>query len=309
MTDTLARARGFLYRHARPLDLARFRYHFEQGTREAVLRALAAYQNPDGGFAHALEPDAWNPHSSPIQTWAATELLREIGFSDSAHPMVQGILRYLASGADTAGDYWLNCVPSNNDYPHAPWWEASPTEDVTHNDNPTACLAGFALRHAPHDSSLWANAHRIAVALAHAYLAQEPLQDMHRALCYVRLLQYAQESGGVPGIDLPALQAKQQQQVTACLSPDIARWETDYVCKPSQFFSDTASCFYPPNAALAAQECAFIIRTQQPDGAWPIPWRWHAYPEEWAITKLWWKANGAVLNLLYLRGMGGMVEA
>ena len=60
------KARAFVYRNARPLDIARWQYHFESGSSDAVLKALATYQNADGGFGHALEPDAWNPNSSPI---------------------------------------------------------------------------------------------------------------------------------------------------------------------------------------------------------------------------------------------------
>ena len=72
-------ARSFVYKNARPLDLARWKYLFEGGSKEDVLTALAAYQNEDGGFGHALEPDCWNPDSSPIQTWVATEIIKEVG--------------------------------------------------------------------------------------------------------------------------------------------------------------------------------------------------------------------------------------
>ncbi|MFA6693930.1 MAG: hypothetical protein WCS44_03750, partial [Bacillota bacterium] len=62
------KARNFVYRNARPLDLALWKYHFEAGGSDAVVEALSHYQNLDGGFGHALEPDCWNPNSSPIQT-------------------------------------------------------------------------------------------------------------------------------------------------------------------------------------------------------------------------------------------------
>ena len=48
------RARRFIFRNARPLDFARWRFAFEGGSREDVLAALAAYQNGDGGFGHGL---------------------------------------------------------------------------------------------------------------------------------------------------------------------------------------------------------------------------------------------------------------
>ncbi|MNR68891.1 hypothetical protein D3C85_1937540 [compost metagenome] len=40
--------RSWVYRNARPLDLARWKYHFENGDPGDVLEALAAYQNEDG---------------------------------------------------------------------------------------------------------------------------------------------------------------------------------------------------------------------------------------------------------------------
>lgn len=57
MTPAFEKARAFVYRNARPLDLARFQYHFEDGSKAAVMRALSYYQNEDGGFGHAVEAD------------------------------------------------------------------------------------------------------------------------------------------------------------------------------------------------------------------------------------------------------------
>ncbi len=124
MMATYQKAQNFIYRNARPLDLARWQYHFENGSKEGVLTALSYYQNRDGGFGYALEADAWNPNSSPIQTWAATEILREIAFQDQEHPIIQGILKYLNSGKDFNGEFWYTVVRSNQDYPHAPWWHS-----------------------------------------------------------------------------------------------------------------------------------------------------------------------------------------
>lgn len=90
--ETLTKAYKFIIHNARPLELARWRYHFENGPMEDVIKALQSYQNPDGGFGHALEPDAWNPDSSPIQTWAALEILKELNFKDPNHPIIKSIL-------------------------------------------------------------------------------------------------------------------------------------------------------------------------------------------------------------------------
>lgn len=57
---TFEKARAFMYRNARPLHLARFQYHFENGSKEAVLNVLSYYQNEEGGCGHAIEADCWN---------------------------------------------------------------------------------------------------------------------------------------------------------------------------------------------------------------------------------------------------------
>lgn len=95
--------------------------YFENGSAEAVVNVLETYQNADGDFGHRLEPDFWNINTTSIVTWFANEVLHEIAWTDKLHPIVQGILRYLDSGADfdVEHDQWLNVVPTNDEYAHA----------------------------------------------------------------------------------------------------------------------------------------------------------------------------------------------
>jgi len=298
------KTRSFIYRNARPIDLARWQYHFENGSKEAVLNALAAYQNEDGGFGHALESDAWNPNSSPIQTWAATEILHEINFIDNEHPIpiIQGILRYLASGQDFDGNLWHNELVSNNDYPHAPWWHAE--LDSSDSYNPTACLAGFIIRFANKDSDLYKLGCQIAKEAFYADDNKGLSDDMHSVILYIRLMQYCEKACESEVIDLSELKGRLREKVKKSITHNTNEWETGYICKPSQLFNTRDSVFYADNREMADYECKFIIRTQLEDGSWNIPWGWNNYLEEWAISKNWWKGNGAILNMLYLKGMG-----
>ena len=305
---TYEKTRSFIYRNARPLDFARWKCHFENGSKEAVLTALAAYQNEDGGFGHALEADAWNPNSAPMQTWTATEILREIDFADATHPIIQGILQYLESGQGFTGKFWDNAPSSNNDYPHAPWWQTDSNSACHHSYNPTACLAGFIIRFAERNSDLYRTGCRIAKEAYDAYFGQNLLGDMHTASCYIRLWQYCEEAGATDIIDLSALKERLREQVRHGITKNTAEWETGYICKPSQFFNNHNSTFYADNKDIAEYECRFIIKSQLYDGSWMIPWGWNGYPEEWAISKNWWKGNGAILNLLYLKGMGRLTK-
>ena len=291
----------WIYRHARPLDIARWQYHFENGSKDNVIKVLSFYQNIDGGFGHALEPDSWNPNSAPIQTWVATEILREIEVTDQSCTVIQGILKYLASGADFNDHSWSNTVISNNEYPHAPWWHAESESSCKTDYNPTACLAGFGLVFAKKNSQVYKICKRIAQEATEAYLKGGLLDDMHTVLCYIRLMEYC-EKIDEQVIDLEALKAKLREQVSYSITKDTSIWETSYICRPSQFFNTRESIFYETNQKIAEYECEYILKTQLDDGTWDITWSWNNYPEEWAISKNWWKANSAILNYLYLRG-------
>ncbi|MGN0974968.1 MAG: hypothetical protein ACI4OL_03130 [Gemmiger sp.] len=293
----LEQAGLFIYRNARPLDLARWQYSMEGGSRSAVLTALAAYQNPDGGFGHGLEADCWNPHSSPVQTWAATGILREVGLDDPEHPIVRGILQYLEMTPDFDGHTWANTVASNGDYPHAPWWDYVPGGQP--NYNPTASLTGFVLRFADPRSALYATALRLAGEATEFFRRNAPLESMHTAVCFAELLDAMQACGLATG----SLQAQMQRQVQAVLTADTSLWATEYVCRPSLFIHSKASPYYPQNRALCEFECDFLTRTQQPDGSWAVTWDWGAYPEQWHISKNWWKSDLILKNVRFYKAM------
>lgn len=298
----IEKAREFLYRNARPLDLARWRYLFEGGSREDVLEALAAYQNEDGGFGHGLEPDCWNPNSSPIQTAAAAEILREIGMEDSRHPILQGILTYLASGRDFDGHTWSITVPSNDAYPHAPWWSHTPAQEPSYN--PTAGLTGFLLRHAEPDSPLYRTAVRLAKEAYDFLKANAPLESMHTMACFMELLEALRACGrGADLLDLDAFEQLLGAQIRHVLTRDTSVWETEYVCKPSLFIHSKLSPFYAENREICDLECDFISRTQQADGTWAITWEWEAYPEQWSVSKHWWKSDLILKNVKFYSAM------
>lgn len=306
MNNLYEAARSFIYRNARPLDFARFRFHFEGGSRENVLSILAAYQNADGGFGHALEPDFWNPASTPIATWAATCILREVGMGDRTHPIIQGILRYLASGSDFEDGQWYNTIASNNDHPHAIWWTCQKEKGDPH-DNPTVSLAGFALCFAAPDSPLYSRAKEIAARAVAAFI-QKPELEMHVLACYAELLGYLEAAAPVPAIDLPAFREAVHAAIDEAVCKEPAKWFTQYVCKPSQFFGKLPDFFSVVSPSLCEEEAKLLAREQEESGAWPVTWQWHTPYTEFAISANWWRASLTIDNLLYLRAMNLLAD-
>ena len=91
-------AARFVEQHARPLELAQYRVFFAEDDSNEVVKALLPFQNADGGFGHALEPDNWNPDSTPITTNDALLRLYDAGALDLNSDTAKRISQYLLSG-------------------------------------------------------------------------------------------------------------------------------------------------------------------------------------------------------------------
>ncbi|TDE22134.1 hypothetical protein E1295_46415 [Nonomuraea mesophila] len=140
--DPLDRARRYLELHGRLIDRLRFEALFTGGPRGRVLDVLRCYQNADGGFGNALEPDLRGPGSQPEPVEVAFWILDELDAFDS--PMVTAACDYLAQVS--AGDGGVPFVlPSVRDTPRAPWWETP--DDPPGNLVPTASIAGLLHKH------------------------------------------------------------------------------------------------------------------------------------------------------------------
>lgn len=294
------KARLFIYRNARPLEFARWRYFFENGSKADVLAALGAYQNADGGFGHAIEADNFNVNSSPISTWTAIGILNGIGLDDRSHPIIRGILAYLDSGKDFGEGKWFNTVKTNNDYPHAVWWEWSGKD--TPCDNPTVALAGFALEYADRQSALYKKAVDIACRAITEFV-KSPTNDFHTLRCYLELYNYCTASGEKL-FDTDAFRGVLFKAIDGAVCKDERKWFTEYVCKPSTFFDGSETLFDIVGKDLCEREADMIIKAQQADGAFPVPWLWHNDYKEFALAANWWKSSIIIDNMLYLKALG-----
>jgi hypothetical protein len=78
MTVDLAAAADFLAGSARLLDRRRFDLLFGTGTPDAVLAAVEAYRNPDGGYGWGLEPDFRSRTSQPGGALHAFEAFADV---------------------------------------------------------------------------------------------------------------------------------------------------------------------------------------------------------------------------------------
>jgi hypothetical protein len=184
MTVDLAAARAFMAGHARLLDRRRFQLLIDEGDPDAVLAALDAYRNPDGGYGWGLEPDLRAPESQPGCALHAFEVLADANPATAKEAiqlcdwllsvsLPDGGLPFALPIADPAG-----CAPF--------WAEADPT---TSSLQITAYVAGAAHRVAAHDPAV-AEHPWLARATRYCLAAIEEIGDARQAIQLTASLQF-----------------------------------------------------------------------------------------------------------------------
>ncbi|MCC3763125.1 hypothetical protein K3N28_08585 [Glycomyces sp. TRM65418] len=138
-----AAAERYLILNARLIDRARFAYRFHDGPVSPVLHAVRAYQNPDGGFGSAIEPDLRGTGSQPQGVETALWALDDVGAFDEA--IVLSACAWLeANSTEEGGVPWV--LPSVVDDERAPWWQPQ-GESPPAALNPTAPVVGLLHAH------------------------------------------------------------------------------------------------------------------------------------------------------------------
>ena len=151
--ETFAQIRRWVYLHARPLEMTKWEYNFENGSKEAISKVMSFYQNEDGGFS-GFDPDCSNPDSSPWSTFLVGSELK-----DKSDPILQGIMRYVANTDHFTEQGWYWAIPSNNDYPcesymrfpNSPWFPDDWPPSKINNGN----MSRFVLEHFDKDDEVY----------------------------------------------------------------------------------------------------------------------------------------------------------
>lgn len=286
-SQKLRTIRNRLFREGRPLDVARWSFHFEDGSAKEVLKALKVYQNSDGGFAHGLEPDLLTQDSGSINTWMATRILREIKIPDLADKLIADLCNYLkASYVENLG--WPAIEPDFVEEDLAPWWR-SKGEAEFWGYNPSVELSAFlSLVLDPADDFYLVNEAFLSQALA-AFMEREP--DMHE------LSNFAACGDMLPRHRLPE---DYLEKVVADLM-ELLKSGEDYSATPATILTSRQSPYYPAMAAEAEAYRDALEASVLADGSWPIPWRW-GQAEPPLDNQRRWKSAMTLTNMLYLQG-------
>ncbi len=293
-------AKRWLYAHGRPLDQRLYEHAFEGGPAAPVVAALAEFQNADGGFGNALEPDIRTSASSVAATTTAFALLRRLGIGP-AEPLVQRGIAYLVAAYDTAGQRWPMVPPAVEDAPHAPWWTYATIEESFRGFalNPTADVVAI-LHHYPELSPAPLRQAALDAVLARLDTAPDPLSK-DEMLCLLTLA----DAREVDAAARHAVESRVTRAFATSVVQDPARWG-EYCLTPLEVAPTPAARFAArlDRQAVDAQ-LDLWVDAQATDGAWSLVWSWAQIDAAaWAQAEAAWKGRHVVERLATLAAYG-----
>lgn len=300
--ENFAKARAYLLDQARPLDRALYLFHFEEGPAAAVWQELASYQNADGGFGHALEPDLRTPTSSALATGVALRMLAETG-APPGHPLVQEALDYLKQTLEPRTLTWRVAPLDSNEHPHAPWWHdedgsLSATFDA-YQIIPRAELVAFLHHFSEPALEPW-----LEKTTGAAILAVEGLPlggGGGDDLVYTARLAGAAH---LSQDQRDRLLRRLREAAAASVTREPAEWAA-YSIPPLKLAPAPGSFLADLFPEAIQQNLDYLIERQAPLGHWEPTWTWgDFYPEVWPAARDEWRGEITLQNLLTLRAYG-----
>ena len=298
------RARDFLLSEARPLEKAMFRWEFEGGAVDDVITQLAAYQNPDGGFGRALEPDLRTPSSSALCTEIGLRLLAELN-TPASQLMVEAAVQYLIDTLDPETKTWRVIPLDANDHPHAPWWHDEEGSLARTFDDflviPRAGILALLYHYAELVPSDW------LAAITENLLEDIKSMDTEKfggggdGLVYTRRLAEAPRlSDPIKAWLVPSV-IKIADQIVA---RDPAQW-TEYCALPLKLAPRPESITAEALQDYILAHLDYLIDTQSPEGTWEPNWSWgDFYPDVWLQAKQEWRGDLTLATLQTLKAFG-----
>lgn len=293
------RTETYIFTHGRELDQQLFNFHFMDGSLEAALDALVDYQNSDGGFGHALEPDLRTPASSVIATSMAFSILREVK-APGSFPLVKQGIEYLLNTFDEEKRGWPIIPPEAEDAPRAFWWEYGKTEENFGGFliNPRAVVLGYLYDYID-----------LVPADFLAEVTQEVLDYLLGVSDEMAMYDFLSLKGLAASSNLPEEIRKPVVEKLTRIVPHVLdeqeKWAGHGVSP-----LDIASW---PEGVLAGAvsdediqvNLDMVIEHQNPDGTWELGWSWEALDAEaWAQAEKDWKGHAGVRQLVTLRAFG-----
>lgn len=274
--DAFSRAEEFIQSNARKLDIRLFEHYFRDASKDDVLSELEKYQNSDGGFGHAIEPDFRLVASSAMATSVGFQYCVEID-ADSDDEIITSAIEYLISTFDATHVYWPRTPIEVNNAPHAPWWhvEEIKTPAETSWANPNAELLGYLHRFQKH----------VPINLLEK-VGKRALDNLKHLSTIESLYCYMNWERAYQSVPEP-LKSLISEKITDTLRTFEPRPETLEEIRVF-WIAPTPESFLLNLPDFVHSLYDYEIKRQGEDGGWWPTWSWGQYEDVWPIAEKEW---------------------
>lgn len=245
-------------------------------SRKEVLKELLKYQNTDGGFGNALEPDVQMPYSSVLATNIAISILEEIEYSDNK--LLTTICNYYITQFDSEVRMFKFVSSKVDEYPHAIWWNYDNQKSFGYF-NPTPEVLGFLLKHR--------NLHNFDIENEIEYCIEKifsdylEVKDEHSLYSIIKLYNKLDESNQSKIILVI------EQSIKSIITVSKDKWR-EYSPQPYKLLTRDMDIFEEYELEYS-DNLNFILDSISADLVWYPEWEWYQQNEVFEkIVKFQW---------------------
>lgn len=285
MNNTFESGASFIWQNARLLERSIFEQNFLNASPSRIINILRTYQNDDGGFGHALEPDLRCPESQPLFVEFGLRTLYDCKLRDPG--LAAKACEFLSRQADLKEGIPL-VFPSSRRYPHAAHMDG-PYAEHPSMERLTSLVGLLKYQGINHP---WLEQ---AVETCVAFIEDNNFTDAHtvlNAFCLVEAL--AGE--------------RTVEQLFNKLSADLLKASFFNLDPHARTYGLTPLTFAPSPTSFCRRlftddqikaHLDALVAQQDPDGGWPIQWEPPA-----GTSRMEWRGYKTVLALTTLRAYG-----
>jgi len=289
------KAEEFILTNARELERNIYYYHFKpiMSSYQDVVHELIKFQNSDGGFGNALEPDVRMKKSSIVATKYALQILIDINASSSEQIVRDGI-SFILKNYNEKSKTWELVDENVEAAPHAPWWNFDnlSKEFNQFNANPKAGILRILLHYkelVPEEIIS-----EVTVSLMEHFKQLSTKMNFFDAIGFLQLLQTKNLDISIEQI----IKEKMIKTASVIVSTNPDEWH-NFSIKPIWLAPSPTAPLYKTLEKDIPINLDFEINNQLEDGSWIPSWSWNnKWSDEWEQAKNDWQG---ILTLTMLR--------
>ncbi len=288
--------------YGRKLEKLRFENRFRNGFEEKVAEELEKYQNDDGGFGNALEPDFRLPKSSPLATSIGIRYLSKVDTPLESQNIIKSAVRYLERSYDEGRKGWFAVIKEVNNYPHGWWWHWNENDEMTiidkHWGNPSAEIIGYLYKYRNYTNEIDVD-RLIEHAIKHIR-EKEKFESENEIYCFIHLYEEVSRSNE------KRLKKHISRAIEQVVVYDEDKWR-EYVPKPLDFVDDPNKANFGISKDKIQRNLEFLIKKLEEEKVLTPNWETSVYEGDFKQAIDEWKG---ILTLEALKVLDnyGLIE-